>query len=230
MRKDSNLTDFTALTADMGNLAEDKVLAAVRALIRDEPEHAQQALDALSAGMDLVGEKFDSFEYFVGDLIFAGEIFMESLELIKPIFEPSGPQRAKVILATVEGDLHDIGKSMVRVTLEAKRFQIIDLGVNVSPATIVRRAIEEDAHLIALSAVLTSALSAMERTVEAFRDAGLREQVTIVVGGACVSPAVAKKIGADFYGKTPEDTAAIFLAAEANRSAPAQTADAVQPG
>lgn len=172
--------------------------------------------------MDIIGEKFDTFEYFVGDLIFAGEIFMEAIELVKPVFDVSRPDGEKVILATVEGDLHDIGKRIVRVTLEAKHFQVIDLGVNVSPAVILKRTIEEGARFVALSAVLTSALSAMERTVQAFRGAGLRERVTIVIGGACVNDIVAKKVGADAYGKTPEDTAAIFLAAkEKNDTAPA---------
>ena len=206
----------------MGALSEEKVLRAVRELVKNEPEHAQQALDALSAGMDIIGEKFDTFEYFVGDLIFAGEIFMEAIELVKPVFDVSRPDGEKVILATVEGDLHDIGKRIVRVTLEAKHFQVIDLGVNVSPAVILKRTIEEGARFVALSAVLTSALSAMERTVQAFRGAGLRERVTIVIGGACVNDIVAKKVGADAYGKTPEDTAAIFLAAkEKNDTAPA---------
>lgn len=217
------MTDFAALTADMGALSEEKVLCAVRELVKNEPEHAQQALDALSAGMDIIGEKFDTFEYFVGDLIFAGEIFMEAIELVKPVFDVSRPDGEKVILATVEGDLHDIGKSIVRVTLEAKHFRVIDLGVNVSPSAILKRTIEEGARFVALSAVLTSALSAMERTVQAFRGAGLRERVTIVIGGACVNDIVAKKIGADAYGKTPEDTAAIFLAAkEKNDTAPSE--------
>ena len=147
------MTDFSALAVNMGDLAEEQVLSAVRNLVKTEPEHAQQALDALSEGMEIVGERFDSLEYFVGDLIYAGEVFTSAMELIKPLYQAEGPQHGKVILATVEGDLHDIGKNMVKVALEAKRFDVIDLGVNVSPAVIVKRVIEEDASIVALSAV-----------------------------------------------------------------------------
>lgn len=197
----------------MADLAEDKVLETVRALIKNEPEQVQQALDALSEGMDVVGERFDTFEYFVGDLIFAGEIFTEVLELLQPLMRVEKTGGEKVILATVEGDLHDLGKKMVKVALEAKHFQVIDLGVNVSPAAILQQTVREKARFVALSAVLSSAIDAMERTIKAFTDAGLREKVTIVIGGACVNESIASLIRADAYGNRPEDTANIFLAA-----------------
>ena len=197
----------------MADLAEDKVLETVRSLIKNEPEHVQQALDALSAGMSVVGERFDTFEYFVGDLIFAGEIFTEVLELLQPLMRVEKTGGEKVILATVEGDLHDIGKKMVKVALEAKHFQVIDLGVNVSPAVILQQTIKENARFVALSAVLSSAIDSMARTIEAFTKAGLREKVTIVIGGACIDERIARSIKADAYGNQPEDTANIFLAA-----------------
>ena len=198
----------------MGDLAEEQVLSAVRSLVKDEPEKAQQALDALSEGMELVGERFDSLEYFVGDLIYAGEVFTSAMELIKPLYQAEGPQHGKVILATVEGDLHDIGKNMVKVALEAKRFDVIDLGVNVSPSVIVKRVIEEDASIVALSAVLTLALDAMEHTMQALCAAGIRDKVSVVVGGAGVNADAAKKIGADAYCRTPEDTVAFCLSVD----------------
>ena len=212
------MIDFSALATDMGDLAEEKVLAAIRELVDNEPEQVPQALDALTKGMELVGDRFDSLEYFVGDLIFAGEVFTSAMELITPLFRADGPQRGKVILATVEGDLHDIGKNMVKAALEAKRFDVIDLGVNVSPAVIVKRTIEENASIVALSAVLTLALDAMDRTIQAFCNAGIRNKVSIVIGGAGVTAAVAREIGADAYAHTPDDTVAFCLAEEARRA------------
>ena len=212
------LTDFSALKEDMGDLAEEKVLTAIRELVKNDPEHLQQALDALSEGMVLVGDRFDSLEYFVGDLIFAGEVFTSAMELIKPLYQAEGPKHGKVILATVEGDLHDIGKNMVKVALEAKRFDVIDLGVNVSPAVIVKRTIEENASIVALSAVLTLALDAMSRTIQAFCDAGIRNKVSVVIGGAGTNAVVAREVGADAYARAPDDTVAFCLAEEARRA------------
>lgn len=212
------MIDFSTLTTDMGNLAEEKVLATIRDLVDNEPEQVPQALDALTKGMELVGDRFDSLEYFVGDLIYAGEVFTSAMELVSPVFQANGPQHGKVILATVEGDLHDIGKNMVKVALEAKRFEVIDLGVNVSPATIVKRTKEEKASIIALSAVLTLSLDAMKRTIQALRDAGMRDAVAVVIGGAGVNAAVAEELGANAYAHTPEDTVAFCLAEEAKRA------------
>ena len=206
------------MAADMGNLAEDKVLAAVQALVKNEPEHVQQAIDALSKGMEIVGERFDSLEYFVGDLIFAGEVFTSAMELINPLYRAEGAKRCKVILATVEGDLHDIGKNMVKVALEAKGFDVIDLGVNVSASVIVKRAITEKAPIVALSAVLTLAVDAIERTIRALETAGLRDKVSVVIGGAGVSAHIAEKIGADAYGRTPEDTVAFCVSVDEKQS------------
>ena len=209
------MINFDKLTEQMGDLNEEAVLATIRKISETHPEKVQDALQAMIEGMDIIGERFDLSEYFVGDLIFAGEIFTESMDLLRPILSTteSGTQlaRKKVILATVEGDLHDIGKNIVKVVLEAKGFNVIDLGVNVSPAAIVNRVIEENAEIIAMSAVLTAGLEPMRRTVEACVAAGIRDKVAIVVGGAGVNAISAKKTKADFYGSMPEDTAAFCL-------------------
>ena len=200
----------------MGNLAENAVLSTIYAAVEQEPQNVQQVLSALSAGMAIVGERFDGLEYFVGDLIFAGEIFSEAMEILRPAFpsiEGYG-QRKKVLLATVEGDFHNIGKNIVKIVLQSKGLEVVDLGVNVPPATIVRRAMEDHIRIIGLSVVLTSAVETMRRTSDAFQEAGIRDQVTIVVGGLCMNEVVAKRVNADYYAKTPEDTAAICLAAE----------------
>lgn len=208
--------DLKKLALDMGNLKENAVLEAVRNEVRTNSGNLYEIIEALSQGMNIVGEKFDEFEYFVGDLIFAGEVFTEALEIIQPGFPESiiGDNGKKVILATVEGDVHDLGKNIVKTVLQSKGFEVIDLGVNVSPATIVQRTLEENAHIVALSAVLTIAVDSMERTVAAFTSAGIRDKVSIIVGGACMNETVAKKIKADAFGKTPEDTAAFCFAVD----------------
>ena len=210
------MIDFNKLAQQMGELQEDAVLSVILEIAETAPEQARNAMDALSEGMSIVGERFDTFEYFVGDLIFAGEIFSEAMEMLKPVFpseaDGSGESRKKVVLATVEGDFHDIGKNIVRAVLESKGLKVIDMGVNVSPAAIVNRTVEEGAGIVALSAVLTSAVDSMQRTVEAFAAAGMREKVAIVVGGAGINEVTAKRIKADFYGEAPEDTAAFCLA------------------
>jgi len=210
------LIDFDKLAADMGDLNEQPVLETARRVAEEEPESAAAVLRALTRGMEIVGERFNVLEYFVGDLIFAGEIFSEALEILRPAFPepPETDRRKKVILATVEGDLHDIGKNIVRLVLLSRGFEVIDLGVNASPAAIVQKTLEEGARIVALSGVLSFALDSMERTIEALSEAGIRDRVTVVVGGSCVNEKIARKIGADAYGRTPEDTAAICLAVE----------------
>lgn len=198
------------LTEAMGDLREDAVLQLVRELVQTDPACSMEIVNSMNSGMAIVGERFDTFEYFVGDLIFAGEIFTESLELLRPYLEErrrEGTARQKVILATVEGDFHDIGKNIVKYIMEAHDMQVIDLGVNVPPGEIVRRTVEENAVIVALSAVLTSAITAMQKTVDAFEAEGIRDKVHIIIGGACASPEVARSIHADAYGRTPEDSA-----------------------
>ena len=210
--------DFDKLARSMGDLDESAVLSAVKCIAAEEPENVQEAIDALSRGMDIIGQRFESFEYFVGDLIFAGEVYSESLKILRPAFPTSAIiAKKKVVLATVEGDLHDLGKNLVRCVLESKGLTVIDMGVNVSPAAIVQRTVEENASVVALSAVLTTAIESMKDTVDAFAAAGMRDRVSIVVGGACVNESVARYIKADCYAVTPEDTAAFCLAAEAGQ-------------
>ncbi|MBE5996394.1 MAG: cobalamin-binding protein [Lachnospiraceae bacterium] len=204
--------DFAKLAEDMGDLREDAVLSAVRKIAKETPELAQPTIDALCSGMNIVGELFEQSEYFVGDLIYAGELFSESFDLLTPLFnakEDSGLSNRKVILATVEGDFHDIGKNIVKVVMQSKGLKVIDLGVNVPPSVILKAAQEENACAVALSAVLTSAIDAMMQTIDLFKKAGIRDKVTIIVGGACMNKTTAQRIGADAFGYTPEESARI---------------------
>lgn len=201
------------LAAAIGNLNENEVVRISQIIAQSHPDEAAAAVQALSRGMDVVGKKFDFLEYFVGDLIYAGEIFTAAMRILSPCYDsaPVNEHYPKILLATVEGDLHDIGKNIVGTVLESKGFPVIDMGVNVSPDVIASKAKEENIQIVALSAVLTYAIQSMKRTIEALEEAGIRDRVKVVIGGAAVNETTVPLIGADAYGETPEDTAAYCL-------------------
>lgn len=164
-------------------------------------------MKACQEGMNIVGERFATQEYFVSDLIFSGELMNEAMDIIRPaLLKSTGESMGKMILCTVEGDLHDIGKNIVKAMLEASGFSVIDLGIDVKPSDIVRTAKEEGITIIGLSGVLTLAIDAMKATVEAFKDAGMRQDVKIIIGGAPVNQAVCDVVGADSWAVNPADT------------------------
>ena len=201
------MIDFEALAAAMGDLDEDTVKELLEAV--DSPEAADKAMEACQKGMDTVGKLFEDGEYFVGDLIYAGELMTDAVEVLKPYLaggESSGT-KTRMILCTVKDDLHDIGKNIVRSMLEANGFDVLDLGIDVAPATIVERTKAENIKIVALSGVLTLALDSMKATVEAFKAAGLTD-VKIIIGGAPVSADACKNVGADEWAHSPQKTVA----------------------
>lgn len=187
----------------MRELDEESLLEGVRQAL--EAGEASAALEACQKGMEGVGELFEEGEYFVGDLIYAGEIMTQAVELLKPALSHSGEMSGgRVLICTVRDDLHDIGKNIVRSLLEAGGFEVCDLGVDVKPADILDYAVKEDIRIIALSGVLTLSLEAMAETVEAFRAAGMRDKVRIIVGGAPVNDASGPATGADAWTQSPQ--------------------------
>ena len=201
------MIDFEALAAAMGDLDEDPVKELLEAV--DSPEAADKAMEACQKGMDTVGKLFEEGEYFVGDLIYAGELMTDAVEVLKPYLTggESAGAKTRMILCTVKDDLHDIGKNIVRSMLEANGFDVLDLGIDVAPATIVERAKAENIKIVALSGVLTLALDSMKATVEAFKAAGL-DDVKIIIGGAPVSAEACKNVGADEWAHSPQKTVA----------------------
>ncbi|MCI2131595.1 MAG: cobalamin-dependent protein [Eubacterium sp.] len=203
-----------ALRNAMGDLNDQSIRALTKEILKADPGKVREMINAMNDGMMIVGQRFDTYEYFVGDLIYAGDIYSEMLSKLKPFLtKENDPSRrakkpvGKVILCTVEGDLHDIGKNIVKYVLESRGLEVIDLGVNVSASEIVNRTMLEGASVVALSAVLTIAVESMEKTIQSFSDAGIRNRVKIIIGGTCTSQEVARKIHADAYGGTPEETA-----------------------
>ncbi|NIP43985.1 MAG: cobalamin-binding protein [candidate division Zixibacteria bacterium] len=163
-------------------------------------------IHGMAEGMNRVGQLYETGEYFLPQLVMAGDTMKEGMTVLAPILKESGGEenvsRGKVILGTVKGDLHDIGKNLVRTMLEGARFEVIDLGVDVAPDEFIHAALEHQAGLVGLSALLTTTLTNMKLTVEAFDDAGLRDKVKIIVGGAPISQEFADSIGADGYAPT----------------------------
>ena len=154
----------------------------------------------LQAGMALVGEKFSSGEYFLPDMLMAARAMKSALEVLKPALGKSGiPTIGKVVIGTVEGDMHDIGKNVVATFLSGNGFEVFDLGPNVSVDKFVAEVRERQADIIGLSALLTTTMPMMSKVIKALEEAGLRNRVRVIVGGAPVTQDYAKYIGADAY-------------------------------
>lgn len=200
--------NYQEITTAMQELDEGTLLQ-LMGKVYDENADALEALNACQSGMEEVGRLFEEGEYFVGDLIYAGEIMTQAIDIIRPMLgSAEGGSLGKVILCTVRDDLHDIGKNIVRTLLEAGGFQVVDLGVDTKPEKIVETAKRENITIIALSGVLTLALDSMRDTVAAFEAAGLRDKVKIIVGGAPVNENAFSAIGADAWALSPQKTVA----------------------
>lgn len=152
--------------------------------------------------LDIVGKKFSEGECFVPEMLVAAKASQKALVILRPFltktnFKPKG----KIIIGTVEGDLHDIGKNIVAMTLEAACFQIVDLGVNVAPEKFVEAIKTENPEILALSCLLTTTMPAMNHTLDVLREAGINMNLKVMVGGAPISDDFAKEIGANFRGR-----------------------------
>lgn len=199
--------EYASIVNAMAELEEESLQELMRQALEGGDEVINKAIEACQEGMQIVGERFENGEYFVGDLIFAGEILQEAIKTVTPAIKGDSTQgQGKVLLCTVKDDLHDIGKNNVKAMMEASGFEILDLGIDVAPEEIVKAAAENKISIIALSGVLTLALDSMKNTVEAFKEAGLRDQVKIIIGGNPVSEDACKTIGADQWAKSPQKT------------------------
>ncbi len=167
--------------------------------------------DGLIAAMGEVGRQFEAGDFFVPEMLIAARAMQAGLELLKPLLAQSGiKSTGRVAIGTVKGDLHDIGKNLVGMMLEGAGFEVIDLGTDVAPDKFIEAVRTRQPQLIAMSALLTTTMSNMGTTIQALKDAGLRDQVKIMIGGAPVTQEYADKIGAD--GFSPDASAAARLA------------------
>ena len=200
------------LVEAIADMHEDEALALAEQML-DSGEDPQVVLDACREAMAIVGDRYEENQYFLPELIIAGDILQEIGELVKPRMqqevieeEPVGT----VVIGTVAGDIHDIGKDIVTFMLEVNNFEVHDLGVDVSSDAFVNKIQEVQPDVVGLSGFLTLAFDQMKYTVEAIEEAGMRDDVKIMIGGAIMDDAVTSYIGADAYG--PDATAAVKLA------------------
>jgi len=159
--------------------------------------------DFMMPAMDEVGRRFERNEYFVPELLLAARAMKACLELIRPLLAAGGVEPVgRVAIGTVKGDLHDIGKNLVGAMLEGGGYEVVDLGVNVDPAKFVAAVKEKNVRIVALSALLTTTMPAMKTTIDALKQAGVRDQVKVMIGGAPISRKYADEIGADGYSES----------------------------
>ena len=192
-----------------------------------EKEALEIAQDRLSAGddalsilndarraMEIVGKRFGNHEYFIPELVYSGEILKEITDMVKPKLTKSVEVKrlGKVIIGTVAGDIHDIGKDIIVFMLDVNGFEVYDLGVDVPAQKFVEKITETNASIIGLSGFLTLAFDSMKETIEAIKAAGLRDKVKIMIGGGQISEEIRKYAGADAYG--PDAMAGVSLAKE----------------
>ncbi len=185
------------------NLDMDKTLELVRKAI-DQGLKPIDIINSLAEGMRVIGDMFERGDYFISDLIVASEIFKEVMKILEPlvmkekeVVKPIG----RVILGTVEGDIHDIGKNLVATMLRVNGFELIDLGVDVPPQKFVEAVKQYNPDIVGMSALLTSTMINMKKVIEALEKEGLRDKVKVIVGGAPITEEFAKRIGADAYGE-----------------------------
>lgn len=166
-----------------------------------EGKSAKDILDkGLLAGMSIIGEKFKNNEVYVPEVLVAARAMNAGMEVLKPVMVDSDVEsKGKAVLGTVKGDLHDIGKNLVKIMMEGKGIEVIDLGVDVAPEKFVQSAVDAGAQIIACSALLTTTMSIMKDVVALAEEKGIHGKVKVMVGGAPVTQNFCDKIGADFY-------------------------------
>ena len=191
---------MSELANALANLDEDKVKKLVRERI-DGGADPMSIVDECRKGMDIVGERYKSKEFFLSELIVSGEIFKDAMAVLEPMLEAGKqPQPiSRMVLGTVKGDIHNIGKDIVATLLRAAGFEVYDLGIDVAPGKFVEKLTDTGAPILGMSGLLTPSFGSMKETVEAVEAAGLRNKVKIVIGGGIVTEQVRKYVGADAF-------------------------------
>ena len=193
----------------------------VKALVAEALEEGQDPKailnEGLLAGMMIVGEKFKNNEVFVPEVLVAARALNAGLTILEPkLVEVGNEPVGKIIIGTIKGDLHDIGKNLVAMMMKGVGFEVIDLGVDVEPETFIAKAEEVGADVICISALLTTTMPGMQATIDALKERGLRDKYIVMVGGAPVNQSFADQIGADYY--TPDAATAAEVAKKAVES------------
>jgi 5-methyltetrahydrofolate--homocysteine methyltransferase len=184
--------------------------AVTRAALEAQVDPSELIGKYLIPAMDEVGKRFECNEYFVPELLIAARAMKSALALILPRLTAQGGRRCgRVVIGTVQGDLHDIGKNLVASMLEGGGFEVVDLGVDVSPEKFVAAAKEQDGTIVALSALLTTTMTMMKAVVDALAQAGIRDKTRVIIGGAPITQRYADEIGADGFSDNASGAVAI---------------------
>ena len=199
------MIDVAILKQALGDLEEDKVEGILDEFIAGGPsaDEAQQVVEACQQGMEIVGDNFEAGTYFVGDLMFAAQILTASLEKLKPLMGAGAGQAPKgvIVLGTVAGDIHDIGKNIYKALSEAAGFTVVDIGIDQPAAAFVDAVRANGPQIVGLSGVLTLSIASMKDIIDALKDAGLRDGVKVMIGGNAVSAETCEFVGADYWSK-----------------------------
>ena len=193
---------YDELVETIADLDESEALKAVRGAL-DSGINPNEIMEILKRAMKIVSERFETNEYFLNDLIMAGEILRQANEMLRPLLHGKIEEKklGKIVFGTVQGDIHDLAKNMVVFMLESYGFKVIDLGVDVPPETFVEKTRETGATVVGLSGFLTLAFESMKKTVEAFEAAGMRKRVKIMIGGGQIDGRICEYTGADAWGQ-----------------------------
>jgi len=183
------------------NLDEDKVYDLVKKMVNDGTD-PNKVIEILKKGVEEIGERFSRKEYFLTELVMAGEIFQQSAKILEPLFRSQNKKSKStgtVVIGTVKGDVHDIGKNIFVTLLQVGGYDVYDLGVDVSPEKFLEKVKEKNANIVAYSGLLTIALESMKKTTELLKANGLRDKVKIIIGGLPVDELWMKEAGADAF-------------------------------
>jgi len=194
----------------MAELEEELVLEGVDRCIKDGIPPLE-IIDELGEGIETVGQRFKEGEYYLSELVFSGNVFKDAMDKVRPLIKTGDMKSSngKVVIGTVKGDIHDLGKNIVITLLECSGYDVIDLGVDVPADDFVKAIKESGAKLVGLSALLSTACDSMEDTIKAIRKAGFGD-INIMIGGAATNIKIKERVGADFYG--PDATEAVDIA------------------
>jgi 5-methyltetrahydrofolate--homocysteine methyltransferase len=196
------MPDFPELYDAILNGDEKLALRLINEALQQRADPSELITKGMIPAMDEVGRLFEAQEYYIPEMLLAGRAMKAALGPIRPLLAASGAQpTGRIVLGTVQGDLHDIGKNLVGSMLEGAGFEVFDIGIDISPQKFIDAVRENNPHILALSALLTVTMPEMKKVIDALGQAGIRSQVKVLVGGAPVTKKYADDIGADGYGE-----------------------------
>ncbi|MCG8687258.1 MAG: corrinoid protein [Desulfobacterales bacterium] len=194
------MTDFHTIRECLVSLDDNHLIDLIKKALEDGAAPADILNQGLIAAMDIVGERMENGEMFIPEVLMAAQAMSNGVDILKPLLGEDGTSdKGRVIIGTVQGDLHDIGKNLVAMMMESAGLTVHNLGVDITPESFIEAIRENNADILCLSALLTTTMPMMKQTVDAVIESGLRDQVKIMVGGAPVTQAFADEIGADAF-------------------------------